>query len=101
MDEQGRDGDVPMHQAKVLDRREARGACAGAERVVGAETMKALERSLADMRLRLRVKMEAANDVRMAEEAVKAGSEFFERLARHAEREKKDDFEVLLRLRDA
>jgi hypothetical protein len=37
----------------------------------------------------------------MAEEAVKAGSEFFERLARHAEREKKDDFEVLLRLRDA
>ena len=101
MDEQGRDGDVPMHQAKVLDRREARGACAGAERVVGAETMKALERSLADMRLRLRVKMEDANDVRMAEEAVKAGSEFFERLARHAEREKKDDFEVLLRLRDA
>lgn len=52
-----------------------------------------------EMRRILRVKMEDANDVRMAEEAVSGAHLFFTRLRGHAEAHARDDFAVLEMLR--
>ena len=84
MDEQRRDGDVPMHQAKVLDRRDRPvRAVADADETLGEERITWLVACVREMRLLLRVKMEDTNDVRMAEEAVRRGAnDFFVRLRR-------------------
>ena len=101
--EQARDGDVPMHQAKVLYR--ARVATDATLREVdaalGSGTVRDLAATVRRMRAALRVKMEDANDVRMAEEAVRGARRFFDTLQRHARREGKEDVEVLRALREA
>jgi hypothetical protein len=55
MDEQKRDGDVPMHQAKVLDRRHRTAdECADMDAVIGAESVMWLVGCVKEMRLILR-----------------------------------------------
>ena len=101
MDEQRREGDVPMHQAKVLDRRHRTAdECVEMDSVLGEDTVTWLVECVREMRLILRVKMEDANDVLMAEEAVNGAHAFFTRLQSHAEaHEGTDDFAVLEILR--
>lgn len=100
MDEQGRDGDVPMHQAKVLDRRHRTAdEVADMDAVLGEDTVARLVDRVREMRLILRVKMEDANDVLMAEEAVNGSHAFFTRLQSHAEAHGEEDFTVLEKLR--
>ena len=53
------------------------------------------------MRAALKVKMEDPNDVRMAEEAVKAGHAFWTKLREHANAHGADAFAALAKLRDA
>ena len=53
------------------------------------------------MRAALKVKMEDPNDVRMAEEAVRGARRFFDTLKVYAEKENKEDVEVLRTLREA
>ena len=77
MDEQRRDGKRAMHQAKVLDRRDrVCEAVADADETLGEERITWLVACVREMRLLLRVKMEDANDVRMAEEAVTGANGF-------------------------
>ena len=101
--EQARDGDVPMHQAKVLYRASVAtdAVLREVDDVLGAEAVRDLVASVRRMRGVLRVKMEDANDVRMAEEAVRGARRFFDTLQRHARREGKEDVEVLRALREA
>lgn len=102
MDEQRRDGNVPMHQAKVLDRRDrVCEAVADADETLGEERITWLVACVREMRLLLRVKMEDANDVRMAEEAVTGANDFFVRLRRLAEDRNVEDYAVLEELRSA
>ena len=59
-----------MHQAKVLDRRHRTAdECADMDAVLGGESVAWLVECVREMRVILRVKMEDANDVLMAEEA--------------------------------
>ena len=53
------------------------------------------------MRQILKVKIEDANDVRMAEETVRGAHLFFEKLATHSQKQNKQDFEILRKLRAA
>lgn len=103
VDEQRRDGDVPMHQAKVLYRESVAtdAVLREVDAVLGEETVRELAATVRKMRAMLRVKMEDANDVRMAEEAVRGARRFFDTLKIHAEKEGKEDVEVLRTLREA
>ena len=103
VDEQRRDGDVPMHQAKVLYRASVAtdAVLREVDAVLGEETVRELAATVRKMRAMLRVKMEDANDVRMAEEAVRGARRFFDTLKIHAEKEGKEDVEVLRTLREA
>ena len=71
-----------MHQAKVLDRRHRTGEeCGDVNLVLGPERVRGDgARGSRDLRSALRIKVEDANDVRMAEEAVKAGHSFWTKL---------------------
>ena len=95
--------EVPMHQAKVLYRASVAtdAVLREVDDVLGAEAVRDLVASVRRMRGVLRVKMEDANDVRMAEEAVRGARRFFDTLQRHAEQEGKSDVEVLRLLREA
>lgn len=95
--------EVPMHQAKVLYRASVAtdAVLREVDDVLGAEAVRDLVASVRRMRGVLRVKMEDANDVRMAEEAVRGARRFFDTLQRHAEQEGKSDVEVLRSLREA
>lgn len=99
----GTSADVPMHQAKVLYRASVAtdAVLREVDDVLGAEAVRDLVASVRRMRGVLRVKMEDANDVRMAEEAVRGARRFFDTLQRHAEQEGKSDVEVLRSLREA
>jgi hypothetical protein len=92
-----------MHQAKVLYRASVAtdAVLREVDDVLGAEAVRDLVASVRRMRGVLRVKMEDANDVRMAEEAVRGARRFFDTLQRHAEQEGKSDVEVLRLLREA
>jgi hypothetical protein len=95
--------EVPMHQAKVLYRASVAtdAVLREVDDVLGAEAVRDLVASARRMRGVLRVKMEDANDVRMAEEAVRGARRFFDTLQRYAEQEGKSDVEVLRLLREA
>lgn len=99
----GTSAEVPMHQAKVLYRASVAtdAVLREVDDVLGAEAVRDLVASVRRMRGVLRVKMEDANDVRMAEEAVRGARRFFDTLQRHAEQEGKSDVEVLRSLREA
>ena len=103
VDEQRRDGDVPMHQAKVLYRASVAtdAVLREVDAVLGQERVRELAATVRKMRAMLRVKMEDANDVRMAEEAVRGARRFFDTLKVYAEKEGKEDVEVLRTLREA
>lgn len=103
VDEQRRDGDVPMHQAKVLYRASVAtdAVLREVDAVLGQERVRELAATVRKMRAMLRVKMEDANDVRMAEEAVRGARRFFDTLKVYAEKENKEDVEVLRTLREA
>lgn len=85
----------------VLDRRlRTADECSDMDAVLGAESVARLAQRVAEMRLILRVKMEDANDVLMAEEAVNGAHAFFTKLQKHAEsHDGMDDFAVLEILR--
>ena len=102
MEGQRGEGNVPMHQAKVLDRRHRTGEeCGDVNMVLGPERVRGMVLRVRDLRQALRIKVEDANDVRMAEEAVKAGHAFWSKLREHAERHGADAFAALTKLRDA
>ena len=92
--EHRRDGAVPPHRARDAALREV-------DTVLGAEVVRDMAATVRRMRAVLRVKMEDANDVRMAAEAVRGARLFFDTLRRHAEKEGKEDLEVLRALREA
>ena len=96
------DGNVPMHQAKVLDRRHRTGEeCGDVNMVLGPERVREMVLAVRDLRSALRIKVEDANDVRMAEEAVKAGLSFWTKLAAHAAEHGAADYAALETLRNA
>jgi len=101
MDEQKKIGDVPMHQAKVLYRANvARDAVLReVDAILGEEIVSELTSSVKKMRRMLRIKMEDANDVRMAEGAVRGARLFFDTLSKHAAENGKEEFEILQTLR--
>lgn len=102
MEGQRGEGNVPMHQAKVLDRRHRTGEeCGDVNMVLGPERVRGMVLRVRDLRQALRIKVEDANDVRMAEEAVKAGHAFWTKLREHAKTHGADAFEALATLRDA
>ena len=102
MEGQRGEGNVPMHQAKVLDRRHRTGEeCGDVNMVLGPERVRGMVLRVRDLRQALRIKVEDANDVRMAEEAVKAGHAFWTKLREHAKRHGADAFAALTKLRDA
>ena len=96
------DGNVPMHQAKVLDRRHRTGEeCGDVNLVLGPERVREMVLAVRNLRSALRIKVEDANDVRMAEEAVKAGHSFWTKLAAHAAEHGAADYAALETLRNA
>lgn len=96
------DGNVPMHQAKVLDRRHRTGEeCGDVNMVLGPERVREMVLAVRDLRSALRIKVEDANDVRMAEEAVKAGHSFWTKLSSHAAEHGAADYAALETLRNA
>ena len=96
------DGNVPMHQAKVLDRRHRTGEeCGDVNLVLGPERVRGMVLAVRDLRSALRIKVEDANDVRMAEEAVKAGHSFWTKLSAHAAAHGAADYAALETLRNA
>ena len=96
------DGNVPMHQAKVLDRRHRTGEeCGDVNLVLGPERVREMVLAVRDLRSALRIKVEDANDVRMAEEAVKAGHSFWTKLSAHASQHGAADYAALETLRNA
>ena len=102
MEGQRGEGNVPMHQAKVLDRRHRTSTeCGDVNMVLGPERVRGMVLRVRDLRQALRIKVEDANDVRMAEEAVKAGHAFWTKLREHANAHGADAFAALAKLRDA
>lgn len=102
MEGQRGEGNVPMHQAKVLDRRHRTSTeCGDVNMVLGPERVRGMVLRVRDLRQALRIKVEDANDVRMAEEAVKAGHAFWTKLREHASAHGADAFAALAKLRDA
>ena len=96
------DGNVPMHQAKVLDRRHRTGEeCGDVNLVLGPERVREMVLAVRNLRSALRIKVEDANDVRMAEEAVKAGHSFWTKLSAHASQHGAADYAALETLRNA
>ena len=96
------DGNVPMHQAKVLDRRHRTGEeCGDVNLVLGPERVRGMVLAVRGLRSALRIKVEDANDVRMAEEAVKAGHSFWTKLSAHAAAHGAADYAALETLRNA
>ena len=96
------DGNVPMHQAKVLDRRHRTGEeCGDVNLVLGPERVRGMVLAVRNLRSALRIKVEDANDVRMAEEAVKAGHSFWTKLSAHASQHGAADYAALETLRNA
>ena len=69
--------------------------------VLGPERVRGMVLRVRDLRQALRIKVEDANDVRMAEEAVKAGHAFWTKLREHASAHGADAFAALAKLRDA
>ena len=66
MDKQGGMGNIPMHQAKVLDRRSRlEGEIGNLEAVFGHEHLHQMVTSVRDIRALLRVKMEDSNDLQV------------------------------------
>lgn len=66
MDKQGGMGNIPMHQAKVLDRRtRLEGEIGNLEEVFGHEHLHQMVASVRDIRALLRVKMEDSNDLQV------------------------------------
>ena len=103
IDEQTGQKNVPMHQAKVLYRKEVfeNDVLTKCDEVLGEDTVRELTEMVKQMRLILKVKIEDANDVRMAEEAVAGAHLFFEKLKVHSIANGKEDFEILKKLREA
>ena len=78
-DQQHRDGSVPMHQAKVLDRESALAAAAVEPRLRGlltGEEVNALVDSSSVLRRLLRMKVEDGNDLSMARRSVVMAEEY-------------------------
>ena len=101
MEGQRGEGNVPMHQAKVLDRRHRTGEeCGDVSVILGPERVRGMVLRVRDLRQALRIKVEDANDVRMAEEAVKAGHAFWTKLREHANEHGADAFAALVTLRE-
>jgi hypothetical protein len=66
MDKQGGMGNIPMHQAKVLDRRtRLEGEIGNLEEVFGHDHLRQMVASVRDIRALLRVKMEDSNDLQV------------------------------------
>eukprot|EP01012_Entosiphon_sulcatum_P048156 TRINITY_DN6630_c0_g1_i1.p1 TRINITY_DN6630_c0_g1~~TRINITY_DN6630_c0_g1_i1.p1 ORF type:complete len:496 (-),score=89.37 TRINITY_DN6630_c0_g1_i1:229-1665(-) len=76
---------VPMHQAKVLVRAERlAGVGEALERTFGADEITSMVTAVDALRRLLRIKVEDANDLRMAQAAIKDANAFVTVLQRHA-----------------
>jgi len=98
-DGQGGIGDIPMHQAKVLDRRPSLQQFGNIEELVGAEKMEEFLQPVQELRTLLRVKVEDANDLCMAEEAAKTAAHFLTGLSRYADQKAQSQLQALEALR--
>lgn len=99
-DGQGGVGDIPMHQAKVIDRRQTLVQFGNIEEQVGAEKLDELLQPVQALRTLLRVKVEDANDLCMAEEAAKTAAHFMVGLSNYAAHKELTQLQALQALRD-
>eukprot|EP00672_Neobodo_designis_P010239 CAMPEP_0174855072 /NCGR_PEP_ID=MMETSP1114-20130205/32393_1 /TAXON_ID=312471 /ORGANISM="Neobodo designis, Strain CCAP 1951/1" /LENGTH=640 /DNA_ID=CAMNT_0016089793 /DNA_START=56 /DNA_END=1978 /DNA_ORIENTATION=+ len=79
-DKQKRDGDVPMHQAKVLNRDAANSIAPQLRASVEAEELEQLVERSGRMRTFLRIKVEDANDLSQARRGLALAEEYCEQL---------------------
>mmetsp|Transcript_47801 Transcript_47801/g.88949 ORF Transcript_47801/g.88949 Transcript_47801/m.88949 type:complete len:400 (+) Transcript_47801:263-1462(+) len=103
-DKQGGSGAVPMHQAKVLDRRvrlEDGEVSCRVQTYLGAQYLEELMQPLRDLRALVRVKVEDSNDVHMAEDCVRATGCFLTTLNRYSKEKGLTEYTALENLRTA
>ncbi|KAK3275670.1 hypothetical protein CYMTET_16211 [Cymbomonas tetramitiformis] len=98
-DKQGRVGDIPMHQAKVLNRRPRLEAEGNIVEHIGAGVLERFLQPVQDLRALLRVKVEDSNDLCMAEEAAKTTARFLSGLSHIADKKQLSQFQALEALR--
>jgi len=98
-DVQGGVGDIPMHQAKVLDRRPRLDDAGNIEQQVGAEKLNQFVQPVQGLRALVRVKVEDHNDLCMAEEAAKATAQFLAGLSNYATQKGQTAYQALEDLR--
>lgn len=90
-DKQHRQGDVPMHQAKVLNRESANIVIPKLKGYMSAEQLDDLVQCSITLRNILKVKVEDGNDLSMARKAVTLGDEYLSAIAMMAH----DDADVM------
>ena len=89
-----------MHQAKVLDRRQRLEGEVSLEEHLSAAYIKELTQPVRDLRAMIRVKVEDSNDLNMAEDIVRATSQFLTTLGRYAKDKGLTEYTALENLRN-
>jgi hypothetical protein len=79
-DRQARQGDVPMHQAKVLNREAANAAAPQLKAAMAPEELEGLVQRCNTMRSFLRIKVEDANDLSQARRGLALAEDYFAQL---------------------
>jgi hypothetical protein len=84
-DKQKRDGHVPMHQAKVLNRDAASAIEPKVRDAISADQLATLVEQTATLRTLLRMKVEDGNDLSMARKALTLGDDYLSMIAKYAD----------------